>query len=391
MGLLKYSIFVIGFLISLTKCSTIEKERVPILKGSIVNAPQVVLLYRLDSIPTIVDTLNVQPDGFFECKRGHLKSDFYRLSLGNESINLILYADSTTVVNFDYFNLRESLRFSGCMQSEILQRVESNSLQYKQALKIAADTILGMVGTVTTDSIINRMYLQLDSVTLRYRENLEAMMVGQDSSLVVLPMLLQSVGNWSLFTLPKEKALFIKSQFLLSQKFSHSYQVGQFSKLVKEVIAKQDGVKQLSLGDKFPDLDLFTPWNDPLPINTLNGKNVLVIVWSPDLQTCRIRNKEIAKLMWRYRNQGLETYMINMSTSSDEWKRVIKEDELNCLHVSDLKGPFSPVITALGISSLPSSFLLNRDGKVVEMNLWGENLEDAIIQITKNKNYHRNE
>lgn len=390
MGLFKYSILVIGFFVSLTRCSTIEKERIPILKGSIMNAPQVVLLYRLDSIPEIVDTLHVESDGSFECKRGHLKSDFYRLSLGNETLNLILYADSTTFVSFDYFNLRGSLRFSGCMQSDMLQEVESNSAQYHQALKMATDTILGMVGTVTTDSIINRMYQQLDSITIKYRENLEAMMVGQDSSLVVLPMLLQSVGNWSLFTLPKEKALFIKSQFLLSQNFSHSYQVGRFSKLVKEVVAKQDGVKQLALGDKFPDLELFTPWNEPLPINTLNGKSVLVVVWSPDLPTCRVRNKEIAKLMWRYRNQGLETYMINMSINSEGWKKAIKQDELNCLHVSDLKGAFSPVISALGLSALPSSFLLNRDGKIVEMNLWGENLEDAIIQITKNRNYHRN-
>lgn len=372
-------------------CSKIEKERIPILKGSIINGPETALLLRLDSISEVVDTLKIGADGSFVCERGHLKSDFYQLLIGREVVNLILYANSTTNISFDYLNLKNTLHFTGCMQSSLLQEVEGISADYAKELMVARDTILGMVGTVTTDSIINQMYSQLDSITLRHRHRLEAIMVDQDSALIMIPALLQSAGNWHLFNLPKEKARFVKSQYLLSQNFSHSYQVVRFSSLVKRVIAKQDGVKSLAKGDKFPDLDLFTPWSEPLPLNTLIGKSVLVVVWSPDLPSCRDRNKEIAKLMWRYRNLGLETYMINMNPNSELWKKAIKEDELNCLHVSDLKGFESPVISTLALSSLPSNFLLNKEGKIVEIDLWGDNLEDAIKQIAKNKTYYRAE
>ncbi len=89
-------------------------------------------------------------------------------------------------------------------------------------------------------------------------------------------------------------------------------------------------------------------------------------------------------MIWRYRSHGLETYMISLDTDSKKWQKAIEEDELNCFHVTDLLGESSPAIANLGVTKLPILYLLNKDGKVVEKDIWGAKLEDALATLVKN-------
>lgn len=373
------------FAIVVFGCSSAVTEHTPILNGKIANAPQLVLLERLDSLPVVVDTLKLSTDGTFTCTRKGLYTDFYRINIGQHQINLILNPDSTTTINFDYFDIHNSLSFSGFKQSLILQSVEENSRQFAKELALLSDTIKKCVGTTITDSIVDLFYRSQDTLTLRFRTNLESIIKGNDANLIAIAALLQDAGNVSLYSFPKDKRHFLETQFMLVQQYPHSYQVMHFSNLVNTVYAKLDGFKPVQIGDKLFDVEAYTPWNERLPLSGLAGKNVMVVVWSSQLPLCRARNKEISKLMWRYRNLGLETYMISLDANAEDWKLAIKDDELNCLHVSDLSGISSPVIGLYGINLLPAIFLLNRDGVVVEKGIWGEKLEDAIQHLVKQK------
>lgn len=384
-GLFIKSIIVTALFLNLYSCKKSTKDSAPLLEGKIINAPSLIILQRLDSIPIDVDTIEIKQDGSFRCENTRLQSDFYRLCVGNQQINLILSSDSTTQVSFDYFSIPNTLSFSGFNQSEILQKVLNSTKLYENEFRIKSDTIKHLIGSVTTDSIVHLLYDKQDSVTLKYRLVSDELLKGNEASLVAIPLLLQQAGNTPLYAFPKDRSLFIETQFLLSQRYFNSYQVKRFSNLANNVSAKLDGYKRLSVGDKMPDFEAFTPWNDKLSLNSLLGKNVMVIVWSYELPICRIRNKEISKLMWRYKNQGLETYMISLDTNAIEWQKTNKEDELNCLHVSDLRGKSSPIIPLLGIDALPALFLINSEGIIVEKNIWGEKLEDAIQRLVKKR------
>ena len=367
-------------------CSSAVTEHTPILNGKIANAPQLVLLERLDSLPVVVDTLKLSTDGTFTCTRKGLYTDFYRINIGQHHINLILNPDSTTTINFDYFDIDNSLSFSGYGQSALLQKVELNSKQFAIELSALSDSIKKLAATQVADSVIEMQFRNQESLATRYRANLDNILKGNESSLIAIPTLLQGAENNSLYSFPKDKQLFITTQYIISQLYSQSYQVKRFSSLVTSVYAKLNGFKPIVIGGYLPDIEAFTPWNERLAITSLVGKNVMVVVWSSQQPKCRAKNKEISKLMWRYRNQGLETYMISVDSDAEQWKKAIKEDDLNCLHVSDLGGSISPIIGLYGIESLPTIFLLNHDGKITEKNIWGEQLEDAIQQLVTQRN-----
>lgn len=375
----------LAFLIisSILGCSDVQKKYIPIIEGKIINAPKLVILQRLDSIPINIDTLELSSDGAFVCQTKNLQSDFYRLQLEEKSIDLILQSDSTTAIYFDYQNIDATLRFSKYNLSNSLQQLNLIRSRFEQELKTNHDSIKNMVGVVVTDSIVRLKYDKIDSLKSIYRSELDALLKQNQEKLIAIPILLQQSGNISIYTLPRDKELFMRTQFILSQNYSSSYQVKKFSNLVLQVFTKTDGIAQIKIGSKLPDLELFTPWNERLPLSSLVGKYVLVVVWKSDNETCRTRNKSISKMIWRYRSNGLETYMISLDTNGSQWQKIISEDELNCFHVTDLLGESSPAIANLGVTKLPALFLLNKEGRVVEKDIWGAKLEDALATLIK--------
>lgn len=377
---LTFSILIASFIHG---CANSKKEISPILEGRIINAPELILLQRLDSIPVTVDTISLSAEGTFVCNSRNLQSDFYWLVIGEKKINLILQSDSTTVINVDYSKINESLKYSKFNQSSILQQLENIKFQFELELKGRQDSIKNLVGTVVNDSIIRLKYYDIDSIRTRYRSQLDTLLNQNKTKLVAIPILLQQSGNIALYTLPRDKELFMSTQYLLSQNYSSSYQVKKFSAQILKVFSKTDGIAKIETGSKLPDLELFTPWNERLPLSNLLGKYVLVVVWKSDNETCRTRNKLLTKMIWRYRSYGLETYMISLDTDSKEWQKITEEDELNCFHVTDLLGESSPVIANLGVTKLPTLYLLNKEGKVVEKDTWGAKLEDALATLVK--------
>ena len=61
--------------------------------------------------------------------------------------------------------------------------------------------------------------------------------------------------------------------------------------------------------------------------------------------------------------------------------KAIEKDQLNWFHVSDLKGWDSELVKEYGIKSVPSSFILNREGKVIAKNLRAEKLLEQLEKI----------
>jgi hypothetical protein len=64
------------------------------------------------------------------------------------------------------------------------------------------------------------------------------------------------------------------------------------------------------------------------------------------------------------------------------WKKAIKDDKLVWPnHVSDLKYWSSEADAIYGVRSIPSMFLLDREGRIVAKDLRGEALERAVKQL----------
>lgn len=76
-----------------------------------------------------------------------------------------------------------------------------------------------------------------------------------------------------------------------------------------------------------------------------------------------------------------------MDKSKENWKKIIDRENINWLQISDLQFWKSPVAKTYGIEELPYNLILNTSGKIIAINIHGEELKAFITnELKKNSN-----
>ncbi|HTH31423.1 MAG TPA: TlpA disulfide reductase family protein, partial [Lacibacter sp.] len=118
-----------------------------------------------------------------------------------------------------------------------------------------------------------------------------------------------------------------------------------------------------------------------LKLSSLKGKYVLVDFWASWCVPCRKENPNVVKAYQQYHAKGFEIVGVSLDTKKDMWMKAIAKDGLNWYHVSDLKGWESGIVKELGVKVVPTSFLIDKDGKIIANNLRGELLWEKLAEI----------
>lgn len=140
--------------------------------------------------------------------------------------------------------------------------------------------------------------------------------------------------------------------------------------------------KMLSdLGAKAPEIALPSPKGDTIRLSSIKGKYVLVDFWASWCAPCREENPNLVKLYQKYKSKDFEIFQVSLDKTRDAWIKAIKDDKLNWIHVSDLKYWDSPIAKTYNVESIPSSFLLDKDGSIMAKNLRGESLERRLANL----------
>lgn len=149
------------------------------------------------------------------------------------------------------------------------------------------------------------------------------------------------------------------------------------------VAKKIANVSQLMVGGTAPDFTQDTPDGLPLTLSGMRGKVVLIDFWASWCGPCRKENPNVVKVYEKYKDQGFDILSVSLDSNKDRWLSAIAKDNMTWAHVSDLKGWKNEVAQMYGISSIPATILLDKDGKILARNLRGPALEAKMKQIFK--------
>jgi peroxiredoxin len=141
-----------------------------------------------------------------------------------------------------------------------------------------------------------------------------------------------------------------------------------------------------AIGETAPELAVADTTGKTITLSSFKGKIVLIDFWASWCRPCRMENPNVVKAYDKYKDAGFTVFSVSLDDNKANWARAIKADNLKwSSHVSELKGWQSAAAKLYGVTGIPATFLLDRDGRIIGKNLRGEALEAKLMEVCQKK------
>ncbi|MEM6299427.1 MAG: TlpA disulfide reductase family protein [Bacteroidota bacterium] len=347
-------------LLALLGCDKIEKEhkyKVPnrpnnllYINLDIKDLPQLqkVALYRLDPVtqaPLLVTRRNVM-DGKTSFPVTVDTPTFYLIFLATGQQIPVLLNKSDITVRADFNQFALTLTQTGCRDTELLVRLQGVKRR------------------------LSRERGQLSAAKYAQKREDAIKLFLEDA----MPSL---IGITAVSSLPLEEYGSEYDRVIreLKREYPKSVYVTAFEKSI-ELQESQ------TVGAKLRDVPLPIFEGDTIKLSDLRGKYVLLDFWQTAFPNIQKDNQVLKNVYAAFKND-LEIVSVSLDPTPEMWREAIKP--LPWKHIYDVvpKKRYSPIATHYGYptTNLPITFLLDREGKIVDIGIRGAELGQKMRKL----------
>ena len=128
---------------------------------------------------------------------------------------------------------------------------------------------------------------------------------------------------------------------------------------------KLENFKKISIGKIAPDIAIPDPKGKLIRLSEIKSEYTLIVFWSSECGHCAQMMPQLKELYDKQKPKRWEVMSVSLDTSRNEWTTFLREQKLNWLNVSELKGFNSASADAYNIFATPTMFLLDREKKII--------------------------
>ncbi len=337
------------------------------IQGKLNNSSQGnVLLFELGETQLVArDTAAIGADGTFAFEGKVAEPTLYRIALESQQQNgmMLVLENAKIQVEADAKDITATAKVEGSEETKLFQQLEKVVTDIReQQQHLEADFGKAMQeGREEDAEALRNAYGNLNQKIKDF--------IRQHPSSVVA-----AFGTASLID-PVNDFVFADSMYNV---FTQTIPKSKYTVLLDNRLKSH---RSTAIGSLAPDFALPTPDGGSVSLSSLRGKYVLIDFWASWCGPCRQENPNVVRMYNVYKDKGFEIFGVSLDQSRDKWLKAIADDKLTWPHVSDLKGWQSSAAELYGITAIPQTVLVDKEGKIIAKGLRGADLEKKIATL----------
>ncbi|WP_167619458.1 TlpA disulfide reductase family protein [Maribellus sediminis] len=383
----KISYFVLLIAVILVSCSKNENQFT--ISGVITHAEgDTIYLEELHtSSLKSLGKVKINKKGEFKFEGQTSIPTYYLLKLDERNfITLLVDSAENVVVSADAANFHREYSVSGSTGSEQVHMLDSKLKQTQNKLDSLQSLNDLYEGNPDYDAVRPKWAAEYDRIVEEQIEFSTNFVRENPFSMASVLALYQKFNPQDRNYIVRDLQLMKTAASALNSIYPQSEQVQALYNNTLQFVRQEqaDRMKKFiqEQGENSPDIVLPDPDGNEISLSSLRGKVVLVHFWSAVDRGSRIQNPVLVELYKKYKNKGFEIYQVSIDQNRAEWVDAIDQDKLSWINVGDMQG--SVLASRIyNIQSVPSNYLLDKDGSIAAKNLQGPGLEKAVANLLK--------
>jgi thiol-disulfide isomerase/thioredoxin len=287
----------------------------------------------------------------------------------NQHLNLILREGSTIQVYGDARNIIAFHNIVGSEESAQLNKYIVNMQAYNTK-KDSANRYLQ--AHPDQEQQVNQSFAPL---YYEYENFKQSYLTNNPNSPALLPLLSEVDPNQNF-----EAYENLVNQIVAG--FDGAPSVNQVKAMYLKQKERHEEMQFLAPGKVAPDFAQPKSDGKILKLSDLKGKVVLIDFWASWCGPCRKENPNVVKIYQKYADKGFTVFSVSLDKDKNAWMEAIKRDNLLWPnHVSDLKAWSNEAAQQYRVTGIPFTVLVDKDGKIIQTNLRGAELENTLKSI----------
>lgn len=151
-------------------------------------------------------------------------------------------------------------------------------------------------------------------------------------------------------------------------------------KMKQDIVTYVVRSKMLQNGQPAPLFSYPDPDGKNIDLASFKGQYVLIDFWASWCGPCRAALPKVKKQYEMYKDKGLQVFSVSIDHDEKAWRKAMQEENMPWPQV--LTPDIDKTMTAYMFSAIPTLYLLDREGKIVDKYTgYSEELEERLKQV----------